>query len=114
MTDNHSHLPPNLRNASEFKLRAKLRELLKDGNILHATLNQRFRVCGKKNCKCASGERHEALYLVTRQGGKLRQLFVHPDFHEDVRQWVANYQILLQLIDELSEFSWQRVANKKM
>ncbi|MBK9278895.1 MAG: hypothetical protein IPM93_12070 [Candidatus Obscuribacter sp.] len=48
MTDNHSHLPPNLRNASEFKLRAKLRELLKDGNILHATLNQRFRVCGKR------------------------------------------------------------------
>ena len=114
MTDNHSHLPPNLRKASEFKLRAKLRELLKDGNFLHATLNERSRVCGKRNCKCASGERHEALYLVAKRDGKVRQLYVHPDFHDDVRQWVANYQVLQQLINELSEISWQRVADREM
>lgn len=114
MTDNLSKLPPNIRKSSEVKLRAKIHDLVKNNNILHGTLNPRLRVCGKKNCKCASGDRHEALYLVSKRDGKLRQLFVHPDFHDDVRQWVANYQVLQQLIDELSELSWQRAKDREV
>jgi hypothetical protein len=32
--------------------------------------------CGKKNCKCARGEKHEAYYFFTREAGKLTKTYV--------------------------------------
>ena len=37
--------------------------------------SQRVR-CGKPNCKCAVGERHQGFYFFTRRGGKLTKRYV--------------------------------------
>jgi hypothetical protein len=32
--------------------------------------------CGKKNCRCANGQRHKAHYLFLREKGKMRKVYV--------------------------------------
>jgi hypothetical protein len=108
-------VPPNLRRASEQQLRMKVNKLLKGGDgVIRGTLSQREKVCGKGNCKCTRGEKHSALYLVQRQGGQMRQLFVPAEWAGDVKQWVSNYQVAQQLLDELSDMYWAKIKQREI
>lgn len=103
------------RRFSERRIRAKISKLLKEGQgFLRGTLSERQRVCGKPTCKCARGERHAGLYLVQSHRGKLKQMFVGSEMADDVRQWVTNYQVLQQLLDELSDVWWDNVQNREL
>jgi len=53
------------------------------------------------------------LYLVLREGGKLRQLYVPKAWEERVRQWVANHRTLRGLLKELSEVYWDKVRRRQ-
>lgn len=44
--------------------------------IYNGGLYRQWVKCGKKNCKCARGERHEAYYFFTREFGKLTKTYV--------------------------------------
>jgi len=46
------------------------------GPLLRGTLGTRSRVCGKRSCKCARGDRHESKYLSASDGGTVRQVHV--------------------------------------
>lgn len=52
-----------------------------------AVCAQRVR-CGKRNCRCAGGNRHLAYYLFFRQGGRLRKRYVRA---ADVDRLRAHY-----------------------
>ncbi len=95
--------------AAERQLRSRLTKLINKGNgLMRATLSVREKVCGKPNCKCAQGEKHVALYLVSKQDNEVRQLFV-PAIHETrVRAWVNEYQRVQNLVDRISEMYWQK------
>ncbi len=50
--------------------------------------------CGKKNCKCASGEKHEAYYYFYRVDGKLMKQYI----------WKADLNEVVEEIDFVTEF----------
>jgi len=97
----------------ERELRSRLAGLLRSAGFLRGTLSVRERVCGKKNCKCARGERHVALYVVASDGGKLRQLFVPKAWEEDVREWVQNHHDARAILEEISRAHWARVQKRE-
>jgi DNA-dependent RNA polymerase auxiliary subunit epsilon len=97
----------------ERDLRSHLVRLASRYGFLHGTLDVRARTCGKKTCKCTRGEKHSSLYLVVRQDGKVRQLFVPKEKESEVRQWVERYQQILELIDEISDFHWSRIKERE-
>lgn len=98
---------------AERELRSRIAQLVHHRWLLHATLAPRARRCGKPNCRCARGEPHVSLYLVQSRQGQGRQLFVPPHWEPRVRQAVADYQHLQQLLDELSEHEWQRLQSRR-
>ena len=115
MSKKHPQIPRNLLRQSERQLRLKLNKLIKnEEGLLRATLSERQRVCGKSNCKCATGEKHRSLYMVQRTGGRMHQLFVPAAWAEEVRQWVSNYQVMQQLLDELSDKHWDKVRKREI
>jgi hypothetical protein len=59
--------------------------------------------CGSPNCKCASGERHEAWVLTRKERGRTVTAHVPRDMVEDVARWVAEHRRLKQLMKEVSE-----------
>jgi hypothetical protein len=93
--------------------RSRLAQIVAGQGLLHGTLQERLQVCGKPTCRCARGQKHRALYLVVRQEGKLRQLYVPKDWEERVRQWVANDQALRDLLKELSGAYWEKVRRRQ-
>ena len=108
----HSKMAVKQLSRKELDLRAYLVRLASRHGFMRATLNVRERTCGKDNCKCARGEKHSSLYLVMRKDGKLRHLFVPKNKEVQAREWVARYQQVQGLIDEISEFYWERLAQR--
>jgi hypothetical protein len=51
------------------------------------------------------------LYLVQSQAGKLRQICVPKAWQQRVRQ--ADYRLMQELIEEVSELEWKRLQEKK-
>jgi hypothetical protein len=97
----------------ERKLRSHITHIVSRYSFLHGTLNVKERTCGKGNCRCARGEKHSSLYIVNRRDGELRQIFV-PSYREtEVRQWVARYQEINKLLDDISDFYWAKIQNRE-
>ena len=102
MPDAKQLIPKDKMSGQERRLRSALAKLLSHRGIIHGTLSLRWRVCGKPNCKCTRGDRHEGLYLLVRHEGAVRQIYVPKHRRQAVRQWVENYRKARELMDELS------------
>lgn len=96
----------------ERDLRSRLAQLIGGNGLIRGTLTRREKVCGKANCKCARGEKHEALYLVASQGGKLRQLFVPRSQEATVRRWLEQYKQAELLLEEVCNLHWSKVQSR--
>jgi hypothetical protein len=57
--------------------------------IYNGGVYQQMVKCGKKNCKCARGEKHVAYYFFTRRNGKLTKTYIHKAQLEAFTQLVA-------------------------
>lgn len=99
--------------AAERLLRSEMQRMLQGTGMIRATLTVRERVCGKENCKCATGKKHRSLYLVSRKNGKLRQLFVPKHLEPKAKQWVKNYLYLQELLERTSNFCWTRLEERE-
>jgi len=113
MSDTNRPIPRTSQSAHERRVRSELRKILNSSGVLHGTLIERQRVCGKPNCKCTRGQKHRSLYLVVTEGGKSRQLYVPRDWEQIVRQWVQDYQKARELMEEVSRIHWQKVRERK-
>jgi hypothetical protein len=72
------------------------------GPMVHGSLVEATRTCGKKSCRCARGEPHTAFYLSRRIEGKTRLEHVSQQDVETVRQWRQTHERLRGLIEELT------------
>jgi hypothetical protein len=97
----------------ERQLRSRLAQLVHNAPFMRAGLTLRKVTCGKDTCRCAKGERHLALYATCRIDGKPRQVFVPKHLEQEVRQWVANYQEILEKLDGVSEQAWEQLKERK-
>lgn len=95
--------------ARERELRSRAAQLLATEGLLHGYIVERERKCGRRGCKCERGERHPAVYVYRRQGGKLRQLYVGKVHDAAVRRWVEHDKELHALLEEIWEIHWERV-----
>ncbi len=97
----------------ERRIRSALAKLLSQQGLIHGTLSLRRRLCGKPNCKCVDGDKHEGLYLLVRHDGAVRQIYVPEDRRQAVQQWVENYRKARELMDELSDIYEGRVRHER-
>jgi len=103
-----SHFPPN-----ERALRSRLAKLVHDAPLLRGTLSTRRITCGKSGCHCAKGEKHLCVYLTCSRAGRVEQVFIPRDLEDQVREWVRNYRSARELLEKLSELSWEKLHAQK-
>lgn len=70
--------------------------------MVHGSLVEMERTCGKPQCRCAKGEKHKAFYLSRRLEGKTRLEHVSRVRVKTVRKWKRNYERLQELVEELT------------
>ena len=86
-----------------MRLLAELRAL-GAAPLMRGTLVNRLRVCGRKNCACASdpARRHAGLYLSVHLDGRTRSIHVRPEEEARIRRMLAGYERLWAVINELT------------
>jgi hypothetical protein len=99
--------------ADERRLRSRLTQIVSGQGAIRGTVLERQRACGNPRCKCATGQKHRAVYLMLREDGKLRQLYIPAAYEEQVREWVANQQEIKELLKQLGELYWQKVKQRQ-
>ena len=97
---------------TERRLRSKLRRLLADGGIMHASAIVMRRVCGKPNCRCTKGHKHVSLYVARYKDRKQYMKCVPKGKEPEVRQWVERYRDVKETIDRLSAIYWDKFQNE--
>lgn len=113
MSDTEYKIPRGSMSVEERRLRSELKKLLNQRGLLRGSLLRRKRVCGKLNCKCARGQKHEGVYLVVSQGGKPRQLYIPKEWEQVVQQWVDDHRRARQLMEDISRIHWEKVRNRQ-
>ena len=99
--------------AAERHARSQLAQVLSQRGVIRGTLLVRKRKCGKANCRCARGEGHESLFLVISENGRTRQFFVPRDWEPRVRQWVADYRRVRNLLENVSRIFWDKLRHRR-
>lgn len=93
----------------EARRSARLRELAAVGPFVTGSLVKVRVRCGNPNCKCASGQRHEAHIVSRKEKGRTASYHVPTERVEDVRRWAAEYRTVKRLIREIASLSEQIV-----
>lgn len=99
--------------ANERRRRSELHLLLNQSEgLLHGSLIEMFRRCGKPSCHCASDDqaRHRSLYLGQTINGKTTMLHIPTRLEKTVRQWVADFQRADQLLEQLNQEARARLT----
>jgi hypothetical protein len=99
--------------AAERALRSRLAKLIHEEPVLRGTLSVRHVTCGKPGCRCTRGDKHLALFLSSSREGKTRQIFIPAELEPEVRQWVANYHHVRDLLEAVSESALERLHARK-
>ena len=102
--------------AGERALRSKLHQLLSGAEgLLHGSLVEMKRRCGKPNCRCASDDayRHVSLYLAQTRHGKTEMIYIPKHLEDTVRAWVGEFRRASELLEALSREGRRRIAEKK-
>jgi len=93
--------------------RRRAAEVLRQDGLLRGNVSVRRRVCGKSGCRCARGERHEAMYLVYRQANRTTQIYVPRPWEQRVRLWVKRYGEVRELLKKLSGLYEAKVRQRR-
>ena len=88
---------------------ARLKKLAQVQPFIAGSLAKVGVKCGNPNCKCASGERHEAWVLTRKERGKTVTVHVPRDMVEEVARWAAEYKRLKVLLREISELGEEAI-----
>jgi hypothetical protein len=72
--------------------------------LMRGAIGQRLRRCGRPNCACAKdpAARHGGQYLAVHLDGRAQGVYLRPEDEEHVRQAVAAYQRLWEIINGLT------------
>lgn len=83
--------------------------------ILRGSLIQRSPTCGNPGCKCARGERHPpSWYLTVTLGpGQTTGTTVAPAQVAQVRSWVANYHLLKEHLEKISDINRELLRRER-
>ena len=99
--------------SKERQLRSRLKQIISSQAMIRGSLLYRERSCGRANCKCAQGQKHPALYLVVSENARQRQIFVPKFLEAEVRLWVAQYQRMRKLGEELSRIYLNKLEKRE-
>ena len=113
MKDTDDRIPRAAMGEPERLWRSLLAQIISQRGLLRGSLQLREQLCGKPNCRCARGQKHQVLYLVFSKGGRYRQLYVPKAWASAVRQWVQNYHQWRDLTEQVSQIYVEKVQKRQ-
>jgi hypothetical protein len=98
---------------TQRKLRSRLTQLVRSGGLMRGNLLTMRNTCGKPNCRCQRGQKHESLYIAQSRKGKHHMKYVPRSWHLRIQDWVGRHQEIQRILESLSEQYWQDLEKKE-
>lgn len=94
---------------------SRLRLLLNEPGLIRGNLVEMRRQCGKKSCRCRTEPeaRHRSLYLGLSLNGKHRTVYIPAEWETRVREWVARYSEVRELLEQISLGFLERLEKRE-
>lgn len=99
--------------SEERDLRSRASQLLSSAGLVHGHLSVRQQKCGKPNCRCTRGDKHEVFVLVIRKQGQTVQIPIPRRLAPTARRWVEQEKALQDLLLRISELQAGRIQEMK-
>src|SRR3954466_2308901 len=112
MNNIQKELPATLRK----RRTALLRQLPPLQAILRGSLIERYKRCGKPNCKCANGPGHGPKYYlsVSRPGTRSPQMdYVRQADVAEVTEHLATYTLVREVLEEVCEINHELLRRRE-
>jgi hypothetical protein len=88
------------------RIRLLARRLGRRGALMRGSLAELYVRCGRKDCRCAEGDKHGPyLYVSVFQGGRTKSVYVPRHLEGEVRRWVENAQAVQRDIVEITRLN---------
>ena len=86
-----------------------------DAQVLRGSLIERYIRCGKPGCKCAETPGHGPKYYlsVSYPGRRPEQDYVPQKYQKQVRQFLANYQKVKQMLEDISNINRELLRRRE-
>jgi hypothetical protein len=104
---NRNNIPKRLR-----EIFSRLHQLIEQKRFIRGTLVLLRNKCGKKNCKCSTGQRHISLYIRQSLKGKPKMTLIPKKKWEQVQEMNKRYKEIQQLLEEVSLYEWEHLKDK--
>lgn len=106
-----------MRHHSQFSerqrhLHFRLISLVRQGPLMKAAAYVLRNTCGKPNCKCAAGNKHETPYVARTREGKRQGRSIPKELRDEVPAWMERYEEIEKILEELSDDAWQELARR--
>ena len=92
---------------------SRLRFLLNQPALLHASLHESKRTCGNASCRCSRGQLHRSHIIRVMYGGKQISVHVPAAWESRVREWIERDREIRSLLLEISTAYLQRLRARK-
>lgn len=102
-----NNIPKRLR-----EIFSRLHKLIEQKKFIRGTLVYLRNKCGKKNCKCATGQLHVSLYIRQSLKGKPKMTLIPKVKWEQVQEMNKRYKDIQQLLEEVSTYEWEHLKDK--
>lgn len=102
-----AHIPSTLRSTY-----SKLRKLINQNRFIKGSIYYLKNTCGKKNCKCAKGEKHLSLYIQQTIKGKTKKTLVPKPRWDDIKEMNKRYKEIQECLEEISSYEWEHIKDK--
>jgi hypothetical protein len=90
------------------------RRLGRRGALMRGSLAQLYVRCGRKDCRCAQGQKHGPyLYVSVFQGRRTKSVYVPRHWETEVRQWVQNAQAVQEDLLEITRLNAERLRRAR-
>ena len=92
-----------------------LRKLPPLDSVLRGSLIERYKRCGNPNCHCAQGPGHGPKYYLSASypGRSPKMDYVPQDDFSDVSQRVANFALVREILEEISEINHELLRRRE-
>jgi hypothetical protein len=109
-----------MKNQSSKHLKRRRQGLLRNlpplSSVLRGSLIERYKRCGKQNCRCASGKGHGPKYYlsVSVPGSSRPEMdYVPQEFKEEVESYLANYKLTREILEEVCAINRELLSRRE-
>jgi hypothetical protein len=106
-----------MENKRRSDLRKKIRLLHQKlstlGPLMRGTVVLLGSTCGNPRCKCARGEKHPQYYFSVNIDRKTKIMYLRKEMRIEAEEYVKNYKLLWDIVEEMTLLNFELLKSKK-